>query len=40
MVESLVESKAEYWAWMLGIVMAVNSVVLMVPHLDDYLVVR
>ena len=40
MVESLVESKAEYWVWMLGIVKAVNSVVLTVPYLDDYWVVK
>ena len=39
-VDSLVESKVVYWAWMLGIVTAVNSVVLTVPYLDDYWVVK
>ena len=40
MVAKLEVSKVVHWVSMSGIVKDVNSVVLMVPYLDDYLVVR
>ena len=40
MVSRLAVSKAVHWVWMLGTVMAASSVVLSVPWLVDYLVVR